>query len=82
MIQQHIGNGGFIKIGKSLGKPTPAPASVASSSTSQPQQNLMGTSSSSSSSGGGTVRDIHCFLIEEQKGVHENMLVGIVDCMW
>jgi muramidase (phage lysozyme)/murein DD-endopeptidase MepM/ murein hydrolase activator NlpD len=44
----------LIKIGKSLGKPTPAPASVASSSTSQPQQNLMGTSSSSSSSGGGT----------------------------
>jgi murein DD-endopeptidase MepM/ murein hydrolase activator NlpD len=43
----------LIKIGKSLGKPTPAPASVASSSTSQPQQNLMGTSSSSSSGGGG-----------------------------
>ena len=37
----------LIKIGKSLGKPTPAPASVASSSTSQPQQNLMGTPSSS-----------------------------------
>ena len=41
----------LIKIGKSLGKPTPAPASVASSSTSQPQQNLMGTPSSSSSGG-------------------------------
>ena len=45
----------LIKIGKNLGKPTPAPASVASPQTSQPQQNLMGTpSSSSSSSGGGT----------------------------
>lgn len=44
----------LIKIGKSLGKPTPAPASVASSSTSQPQQQLVGTSSSSSSSGGVT----------------------------
>ena len=43
----------LIKIGKNLGKPIAAPASVSSSSTSQPQQNLMGTSSSSSSSSGG-----------------------------
>jgi hypothetical protein len=42
----------LIRIGKNLGKPIAAPASVASSSTSQPQQNLMGTSSSSSSGGG------------------------------
>lgn len=44
----------LIKIGKSLGKPTPAPASVASPQTSQPQQNLMGTSSSSGSGRFGT----------------------------
>ena len=42
----------LIKIGKNLGKPIAAPASVSSSSTSQPQQNLMGTPSSSSSGGG------------------------------
>jgi murein DD-endopeptidase MepM/ murein hydrolase activator NlpD len=42
----------LIRIGKNLGKPIAAPASVASSSTSQPQQNLMGTPSSSSSGGG------------------------------
>ena len=40
----------LIKIGKNLGKPTPAPVSVASSSTNQLQQTLMGTSFSS---GGG-----------------------------
>jgi len=44
----------LIKIGKKLGKPTPAPASIASSSTSQPQQNLMGTSSSGIKLGGGS----------------------------
>jgi murein DD-endopeptidase MepM/ murein hydrolase activator NlpD/muramidase (phage lysozyme) len=48
----------LIKIGKSLGKPTPAPASVASSSTSQPQQNLMGTPSSSGSGRFGTKEEI------------------------
>jgi murein DD-endopeptidase MepM/ murein hydrolase activator NlpD len=42
----------LIRIGKNLGKPIAAPASVASSSTSQPQQNLMGTPSSSSSGSG------------------------------
>jgi lysozyme len=42
----------LIRIGKNLGKPIAAPASVASSSISQPQQNLMGTPSSSSSGSG------------------------------
>jgi murein DD-endopeptidase MepM/ murein hydrolase activator NlpD/muramidase (phage lysozyme) len=46
----------LIKIGKKLGKPTAAPASVSSSSTSQPQQNLIGTLSSSPSSSGGAGR--------------------------
>jgi murein DD-endopeptidase MepM/ murein hydrolase activator NlpD len=68
----------LIKIGKSLGKPTPAPASVASSSTSQPQQNLMGTSSSSSSSAGGTVSPQTVFSYIKQKGVPENHALGIV----
>ena len=65
----------LIKIGKSLGKPTPAPASVASSSTSQPQQNLMGTPSSS---GGGTVSSQTVFSYIKQKGVPENHALGIV----
>jgi murein DD-endopeptidase MepM/ murein hydrolase activator NlpD/muramidase (phage lysozyme) len=48
----------LIRIGKNLGKPIAAPASVASSSTSQPQQNLMGTSSSSGSGRSGTKEQI------------------------
>jgi hypothetical protein len=44
----------LIRIGKNLGKPIAAPASVSSSSTSQPQQNLMGTSSSGVKLGGGS----------------------------
>lgn len=52
----------LIKIGKNLGKPIAAPASVASTSTSQPQQNLMGTSSSSSSSSGGGTKEQRAML--------------------
>ena len=65
----------LISLTKSPSKPTPAPASVASSSTSQPQQNLMGTPSSS---GGGTVSSQTVFSYIKQKGVPENHALGIV----
>lgn len=67
----------LIRIGKNLGKPIAAPASVSSLSTSQPQQNLMGNSSSSSS-GGGTVSPQTVFSYIKQKGVPENHALGII----
>jgi murein DD-endopeptidase MepM/ murein hydrolase activator NlpD len=48
----------LIRIGKNLGKPIAAPASVASSSISQPQQNLMGTPSSGGISGRGVDKGV------------------------
>jgi len=54
----------LIKIGKNLGKPTPAPASVASPQTSQ---QLVGNSSSSSSSGSGR------FGTKEQKAMLDSI---------
>jgi murein DD-endopeptidase MepM/ murein hydrolase activator NlpD len=48
----------LISLTKSPSKPTPAPASVASSSTSQPQQNLMGTPSSGGISGRGVDKGV------------------------